>query len=183
MITRHVCANLQLTCSELRSGQSALADFAGAPNYIFRWSRFLKLHCSAWALMVYHETMQTRFLAVFGVLSAFFLFVILQTTTPSSIHPVGLLGVFILLYIVIGAIVLYVLYIGAKLLAKLKSITTGRPAQSALTFQRAYIYATVMALAPVVLIGMRSVGSFGLIDILLVLLFEVIAWFYIWKRQ
>lgn len=134
--------------------------------------------------MVYHETMKSRFLAVIGALSAIFLFVILQTTTPSSIHPVGLLGVFILLYITLGVVVLFILYYGAKLLSKLRPVfSPGTVGASRLTLQRAYIYATVIALAPVVLIGMRSVGNFGLIDVTLVVVFELIACFYIFKRQ
>ena len=134
--------------------------------------------------MVYHEIMKTRFLAVIGALSAIFLFVILQTTTPSSIHPVGLLGVFILLYSTFGIVILFALYFGAKIVGRMRAgLSSSRAVANELTLQRAYIYATVLALAPVVLIGMKSVGNLGLIDIALVLLFELIACFYIWKRQ
>lgn len=171
-------------CSELRSGQSALADSTGAPNYSLRWSRFLKLYCSAWALMMYHEIMLAKFLAVIGVLSAFVLFVVLQITSPSTIHPVGLLGVFVLLYFTIGVATLYTLYFGSRAISRIVASMNGSQKKpEVLTMQRAYIYATVIALAPVILLGMRSVDSFGFIDLALVLLFEVIACFYIWRRQ
>jgi len=134
--------------------------------------------------MVYHETMFAKLIAVSGVLAALILFVVMQVVTPATIHPVGLLGVFILLYITAGAIVVFGLYYGSRVVRRLALRFTGRTAGlQTLTIQRSYLYATVLAFAPVILIGMRSVGSFGAIDILLVGLFEVIACFYIWRRQ
>lgn len=134
--------------------------------------------------MMYHENMFAKFLAVIGVLSALVLFVVLQITSPSTIHPVGLLGVFILLYVTVGVVTLYVLYYGSRAVSRaIASMNGSRGRPSTLTMQRAYIYATVIALAPVILLGMRSVGSYGVVDLVLVLLFEVIACFYIWRRQ
>lgn len=49
--------------------------------------------------------------------------------------------------------------------------------------QQAYYYATVIALAPVLLVAMRSIGRGTVWDIVLVMVFEVMACFYIAKRK
>ncbi|HEY8992745.1 MAG TPA: hypothetical protein VIM37_02745 [Candidatus Microsaccharimonas sp.] len=59
--------------------------------------------------------------------------------------------------------------------------TMRRPMQ-ALPFRRAYYYSTVLAAAPVMLVGLQSVGAIGIYEFLLVVLFEVIGCIYITKR-
>ena len=51
------------------------------------------------------------------------------------------------------------------------------------TFKRAYYYSTVLALAPVLLVGLQSVGAVSIYEICLVVLFEVIACVYVSKRM
>lgn len=51
-----------------------------------------------------------------------------------------------------------------------------------LTYKRAYYFSTVIAAAPVMLIGLQSVGSIGIYEILLVALFTVVGCIYISKR-
>lgn len=113
-------------------------------------------------------------LAAFVLLSA-----LLQSTSPSTIHPVGILIVFILLYVLALGVLTFCLYGGAKL-------TEGLYSQQAkvekMTLQRAYYYASVLALAPVMLLGVRSIGRTGPYDVTLIMAFEFIACFYIAKR-
>ena len=52
----------------------------------------------------------------------------------------------------------------------------------ALSHTKIYYYTTALALAPVVLLGMASVGRIGGLDVLLVILFEILACFYISRR-
>ena len=47
---------------------------------------------------------------------------------------------------------------------------------------KSYYYSTVIALVPVIYIGMQSVGGAGLFEIILLSLFEVLACFYVYKR-
>ncbi len=51
-----------------------------------------------------------------------------------------------------------------------------------MSFRRAYYYSTVLAMAPVMLIGLQSVGSVGFYEVLLVTIFEVVACVYISRR-
>lgn len=133
--------------------------------------------------MVYHEDMFVKFLVALGSLSAVALFTVLQLTTPASVHPVGLLGIFILIYILITVVATLGLYAGIRLFQQFTISVFGRASiKNAPSIQRAYLYGTILAFAPVILIGMRSVGSFGFVDISLVVAFELIACFYIWRR-
>jgi hypothetical protein len=51
-----------------------------------------------------------------------------------------------------------------------------------MSFRRAYYFSTVLAAAPVMLVGLQSVGSIGIYELILVILFEVIGCLYIAKR-
>jgi len=50
-------------------------------------------------------------------------------------------------------------------------------------FRRAYYFSTVLAAAPVMLVGLQSVQSVGIYEVLLVVLFEVVACVYISRRM
>lgn len=115
-----------------------------------------------------------------SALSAFVLLsALIQSTSPSTIHPVGILGVFVLIYVLALGVLTFLLY-GVGVLvhayhAKKRTIKE-------FTLVRAYYFASVLALAPVMLIGARSVGRTGALDVVLIVAFEVLACFYIAKR-
>ena len=49
-------------------------------------------------------------------------------------------------------------------------------------FRRAYYFSSVLAAAPVMLIGLQSVQSVGIYEVMLVVLFEITACIYVSKR-
>jgi len=105
-----------------------------------------------------------------SIVAVVLLVVLLQTTTPATIGPLGILVVFILMYLsVLGLLTFSV------------SFTVKKPLQG-LTFNRAYYFSSVIALAPIMFVGMQSVAEVGFYDILLVIMFVVIACVYIAKR-
>jgi len=57
-----------------------------------------------------------------------------------------------------------------------------RPLQP-MAFRRAYYFSTVLAAAPVMLIGLQSVQSVGVYELLLVGIFEIVACVYVSKRM
>lgn len=129
------------------------------------------------------ESMVAKFIVVSGSIAAAVLFVVLQLTTPATIHPVGLLGVFILIYIVIASVVTLILY---QLGMIRRNLIARSPQQKVLpvwTLRSAYLYGSVVAFAPVIFLGMMSVGTIGVVDVLLVVVLESIALFYLWRRQ
>ncbi len=114
-------------------------------------------------------------LGAFVLLSA-----LIQSTSPSTIHPIGILFVFILIYVLALGVLTFLIYgIGQVFYRRSPKVGQTKP----FTLARAYYFASVLALAPVMLIGARSVGRTGAADILLITSFEVLACFYIAKRD
>lgn len=118
------------------------------------------------------------FLAATGSLAAIFSF-----TNPVGIGPLGVLIVFILLYLVIASFLFLALFGGVAVLQKMSG---GRISPQARRWQvdihRAYYIASVGALGPVLLLGINSVGQVDLQDVLLVMVLLGLIIFYIFKR-
>lgn len=125
--------------------------------------------------------MLSRILAITTLLAFVILSAILQTTSPSTIHPAGILFVFILFYLLALGVLTFFIFALSKLVNQV-SAKSPRPGKSML-LREAYYYASVIALAPVLLIAMRSIGRGNAVDIMLVIVFELIACFYVAKRR
>ena len=123
-----------------------------------------------------------RLLAISCVTAMVLLSILLQTTAPATIGPLGILIVFILMYVSVLGVLTFLLFGISRMVAKLSgSVGLKRPVET-LTLNRSYYFASVIALAPVMFIGMQSVGDVGFYDVSLVVLFVVIACVYIAKR-
>jgi len=122
-----------------------------------------------------------RIIAISLVSAIVLLAVLLQTTTPAAIGPLGILIVFILLYVSVLGVLTFLLFGLSKIVARVSSPVVKQPIQP-LTLGRAYYYSSVISLAPVMFIGMQSVGEVSFYDVLLVVIFVVIACVYIAKR-
>jgi hypothetical protein len=70
----------------------------------------------------------------------------------------------------------------SKLISKISVYFTVKKPVQPLSLRRSYYFSSVISLAPVMLIGMQSVGEVEVYDVLLVTLFIVIACVYILKR-
>jgi hypothetical protein len=109
--------------------------------------------------------------------------VLLQTTTPATIGPLGILLVFILLYVSALGVLTFLVFGCSRIVSKLASMTVARKTTlRPLSLGRSYYYSSVLALAPVLFVGMQSVGEVSIYDVALVVLFVVIACIYIAKR-
>ncbi len=125
--------------------------------------------------------MLRRVLIIAAIAAAGGLFWITETTAPASVHPLVVLVVFGLLYVLVLAVLTFLLFWGTRVFWRF--VYRNGPVQRAgLSFRRSYIYASVLAFGPVVLLAMRSVGQQGLGDTLLVVLFEALACFYVWRQ-
>lgn len=123
-----------------------------------------------------------RIVAVSMSIAVVLLAVVLHTTTPATIGPLGILFVFILLYVsVLGGLTFLLFGIG-KIAQKVLAPFIPKKPMTPVTLGRAYYYSSVLALAPVLFIGMQSVGEVSIYEVLLVVLFVVIACIYIAKR-
>lgn len=123
-----------------------------------------------------------RIISVSLVLAVIVLFVILQTTTPSTAGPVGVLFVFIFIYMLVLGVLTFLLFWGSRLGNRVLQLIRQKVLYRPLTLIRSYYFSSILALAPVIFIGMQSVGEVGFYDVVLVLLFVAVGCFYVAKR-
>ena len=127
--------------------------------------------------------MLQKVIAIITFVSLCLLSLMLVTTTPASAGPFGLLLIFITAYLTCLGLISFFLYgISRVIVYASAGFTMRRPMQS-LPFRRSYYYSTVLSAAPVMLVGLQSVGAIGIYEFLLVVLFEVIGCVYITKRM
>lgn len=110
------------------------------------------------------------------------LWVLLVRTSPASTGPLGILAVFVLMYVSALGVLTFLLFGTSTAIARLAGAVEGKAKQEPLSLRKAYYYASVVALAPVMLVAMQSVHEVGFYQLLLVLLFVIIGWVYITKR-
>ena len=110
------------------------------------------------------------------------LLLLLNNTAPTSVGPFGILAVFVFSYISSLGIVTYVLYGASYLVSYVSSSLTVKKPIARLGFREAYYYSTIVAVAPVMLIGLQSVNTIGVYEYGLVGLFVLIGCLYITKR-
>jgi hypothetical protein len=123
-----------------------------------------------------------KVVAISSLVAVVLLIVLLQTTAPVTIGPFGILIVFILMYVSAFGVLTFLLYGLSRIIARISnSVTVKRPVQ-ALSLTRSYYFSSVIALVPVMFIGMQSVGEVGAYEVALVVIFAGIACVYIAKR-
>lgn len=120
-----------------------------------------------------------KVLAISTLCALVLLSAVMQSTTPSSMHPLGILFVFFLIYLLVLGVLTFFMYGIRYLLARMRNREIARQ----VTLKRSYIYASVLALAPVMMIAISSIGRLGIYEFLLVTAFEIIACFYVAKHR
>lgn len=124
-----------------------------------------------------------RVLFIAVVIALVLLAIIFNTTLPAAVGPLGILFVFILMYILAVGVLTFLLFGFSVLFEKCINtlVVTKKPMQS-LSLTRAYYFSSVAALGPIMLIGIHSVGELGFYDVLLVSIFIIISCIYVAKR-
>jgi len=98
--------------------------------------------------------------------------VILNATNPSSAGP------FVCLYVLFICLTYVVFLTSERIAAKFFNFKNSRNESK----YKTYYYSTVISLAPVIYVGMQSMGDVGIFEILLLGVFELLACFFIHKR-
>jgi hypothetical protein len=142
-------------------------------------TRTLFLNLISWW---YSGTMLSRVVVISVVVAITLLSVVLHTTQPSTIGPLGILIVFILMYVSVLGVLTFLLYFSSRIISRFSASFTVKKPVRPLTLIRSYYFSSVLALAPVMFIGMQSVAEVEVYDLLLIALFVVIACIYISKR-
>lgn len=125
-----------------------------------------------------------RLLLISPLLSAALLMIVLFSTDPVAIGPVGILGVFVLVYIFTLSLLFVLLRFGIGWFRRLTRSTKDnfRPAVRRVGVRKSYYIASILAFVPVLFLAMQSFAQLRLSDIILVGIFVGIAVFYVIKR-
>lgn len=126
--------------------------------------------------------MLQKVIAFITIVSLCLLGLMLLTTTPATAGPFGLLVIFLTAYLASVGLISFFLYGVSRVSVYALSGASLRRPPRILPFRRAYYFATVLAAAPVMLVGLQSVGSIGWYELLLVALFVVIGCIYVSRR-
>ena len=127
--------------------------------------------------------MLPRIIATISLASLCLLSFMLTFTSPADAGPFGLLVIFISAYLTFVGLISFFLFGMNRLISMVTSGMTLRKPYPKVAFKRAYYFSTVLAAAPVMLIGLQSVQTIGVYEFLLVLIFEVVACLYISRRM
>lgn len=127
--------------------------------------------------------MKRWIVALIGLAAGVAIAVLLQVTHPDMVGPVGVLAFFVLLYVAVTSGVFLLLELGRKLLLRFVQAGKWRLYCQEISDIKLYYYASVIALAPIILLGMQSVGGIRLMEGVLVVIFEILALVYVSKRS
>lgn len=119
---------------------------------------------------------------IIGVVTALALLLLMNLTSPSTAGPLGILAVFLLLYVTSVSFIYLVLRNVTVFLAKVSRPGLLKLALEGTSPLKLYYYSSILALSPVILLGMQSVGGVRWMDLTLLIVFEILACFYIYKR-
>ncbi len=126
--------------------------------------------------------MLSRILIIILAIAGVGLAAIMGTTSPSSAGAAGILAVFVLGYVIILCLTTFLLHAISRIIARvMRGFVTHKTADQ-LSLKKAYYYATVLALAPIMIISLQSVGGIGTYELFLVGLLEGIGCIYVSKR-
>jgi hypothetical protein len=126
--------------------------------------------------------MLQRVIALITIASLCLLSLMLVFTTPAQAGPFGLLVIFISAYLTFLGLISFFLYGVSRIISYASAGFSLKKPLLPFSFRRSYYYSTILAAAPVMLIGLQSVGSVGIYELILVVLFEVIGCIYVTKR-
>lgn len=154
----------EVTSGKLVIGARALYNFiGGCRNQIIK-----ACHCDPRRT---REHMLARILSLVGLVSAGLLLILLTTTTPATVGAFGILAVFLLTYTVTLSVFTFAIWMLARLANKIGREMRLFHKPYSFTLKKSYYYSSVLALGPVIVISLQSVGGAGIYELGLVALF------------
>lgn len=107
---------------------------------------------------------------------------IFYMSSPVTAGPVGILVVFILIYIVAAGLLTFFIFAMSSVFSSVaKLVVTAHPVRP-MSLRRSYYYASVVAAAPVTLLGMLSISYVGFYEVVLVTALVALGCFYLsWR--
>ena len=142
----------------------------------------LAARASLFLLWYIIKMMFNRILTTVLLTAAIALLFLLQSTNPGSSSPIVILVVFVLFYIILFVVLVWVLRITSWLISRLaRPVVVKKPLYQLSKSHAAYL-ASILAIAPIMLMAMGSVGHISIYELCLVGLFVVLGTFYVERR-
>jgi hypothetical protein len=126
--------------------------------------------------------MLAKLLVITGLVSAGLLLILLTSVAPADAGAFGILAVFLLSYVSLLSLLTFALWITAKLIDRIGRELHVLKKANSITLKKAYYYSTVIALGPIIIISLQSVGSVGIYDLGLVVAFIILGCVYVARR-
>ncbi|MGB4420459.1 MAG: hypothetical protein WBI29_01500 [Candidatus Saccharimonadales bacterium] len=125
--------------------------------------------------------MLKKIIIISSIIALVLLTILLNVTNPASAGPFGILILFVSTYVVSVGLITGLICIFSKNISRLSFIFMSRRPIDPISLKNAYYYSTVISLAPIMLIGLNSVGAGSFYSTLLVIIFESIGVIYVSK--
>lgn len=106
-----------------------------------------------------------------GIITFFGIFLALNFVSPTDAGPVGVLLLFVALFVLFFCIVALLMDVFYKMSGKRKMMRI-----------KDYFYASIFAFAPILLLMVRSFGRLNVVNVLLVAVFVVLTTFLVHKK-
>lgn len=127
-------------------------------------------------------TMFRVILSAISAVSILALAILLNVTSPTTIGPFGILTVFVFIYLSsLGVVTFFILWV-SRILALLSRVFVFRKPLQPMSFKHSYYFASVFSAAPVIIVGLESVGAVGGGELLLVMIFLFVGCLYVSRR-
>lgn len=111
------------------------------------------------------------------------LLAMLQFVSPSDAGPLGVLFVFLCLYVTAVGVVSFILYGAGKLLPRASRLFMLRRPIAQLSMKKAYYFACVVGLGVVMAVAVQSVGSLDAYSAVLIAIFVAIGCAYVARQM
>jgi len=117
------------------------------------------------------------------IISLCILLYLLNYTTPVASGPLGILAIFVFIYLALFGLISFLIYYLSLLLKKMSIIFMARKPIQPFSFKISCLYSSIISTAPILLIGLKSVGVVGFYEVILILFFISIGCLYISKKM
>lgn len=124
------------------------------------------------------------FVVAFPVVATAGLIGYFATHDPAKVGPVGILGVFVVMYVITLSLVFSLVHVGLGLAARvLARARLTHPRAWRVGAQKAYYIASIVAFGPIFLLAVSTLGQLQFRDVALVVTFLTLATVYVLKRS
>lgn len=126
--------------------------------------------------------MLAKLLSIIGLVATRLLLILITTTPPADAGAMGILVVFLLSYVVLVCGLTFIVWSLAKIVNRIGKRIGVLRSTYIVDLKKSYYYSSVLALGPIIVVSLQSVGGVGIYEVCLVLLFVFLGCLYVSRR-